>query len=147
MASKKLWIFRVSGGEPFRITPKGNPPMIHDGGAEGIVKCLCTEDQAAELEAEMASHGVSVSKHCPTETPEQKQERKDLLQVLGGERNFPCGRCPECAWFDPHLESLCGAGLAFGKPGWDAGTVKGSMASEKFRGDFAACPLREAQTQ
>jgi hypothetical protein len=147
MASRQLWIFRVSGGEPFRLDPKGNPPMVHDGGAEALLKCLCTEEQADELEAEMVRHGCTVSKNCPAETKEQKEERKNIMQVLGGERSFPCARCPECAWFDPHLESLCGAGLAFGKPGWDDAAVQGSMTSDKFRADFEACPLREGQIQ
>jgi hypothetical protein len=121
--------------------------MVHDGGAEGLLKCLCTTEQANELEAEMRSQGCTVSKNCPTETPEQTQERKSLLEVLGGERNFPCLKCPTCAWFDPHIESLCGAGLAFGKPGWEETAVQGVMSSKKFRDDFETCPLREKQIQ
>lgn len=147
MGSRQLWIFRVSGGDPFKIQPKGNPMMVHDGGPEAILKCLCTAEQAEILERQMRGHGCTVSRHSPSETPEQKRERKDLIQVLGGERNFPCERCPECAWFDPHIESLCGAGLAFGKPGWDDAAVQGAMTSDKFRADFEACPLREGQVQ
>lgn len=144
--SRKLWIFQVSAGESFRLTPDGNPPMVHDGG-RSILRCLCTADQADQLQVEMESHGCKVTANCPSETPEQTAERRNVMQVLGGERNFPSPRCPECAWFDPHLESLCGAGLAFGGNGWDDDAVQGSMASEKFRDDFAACPLREEQTQ
>jgi len=147
MAGKKLWIFRVSGGEPFRLHPKGNLQMVHDGGVENLLKCLCTADQAEDLEAEMLKHGCTVFKNCPMETPEQKTERKNVMQVLGGERPFPCQRCPACAWFDPHLDSLCGAGLAFGKPGWEDDAIKGSMTSDKFKDDFEACPLREGQLQ
>lgn len=147
MRGRKMWVFRVSGGRPFRIQPKGNPHMVHDGGAESLLKCLCTEEQAGQLEAQMAEHGCTVSKHCPTETAEQKEERKNLLEVLGGERNFPCPSCPMCAWFDPHIESLCGAGLAFGKSGWEDAAIQGAMTSEKFQADFEACPLREGQVQ
>lgn len=145
--ARKLWIFRVSGGDPFRLQVKGNPQMVHDGGPEAILKCLCTDEQANVLEEQMLEHGCSVSKNSPLVEPEQKQERENLLQVLGGERTFPCTRCPECAWFDPHLESLCGAGLAFGQPGWEDAAVEGAMTSDKYRSDFEACPLRKDALQ
>ena len=146
MASRKLWVFRVSGGESFKLQAKGNPPMVHDGAREAVLRSICTAEEADDLETQMVRRGSKVSKHCPMETQQQTVERKNVLQVLGGERNFPCERCPECAWFDPHLESLCGAGLAFGKAGYDD-TIKGSMSSEKYREDFEACPLREEQFQ
>ena len=145
--SRKLWIFQVSGGEPFRLTPRGNPPMVHDGGGVAILRCICTAEQADEFQAVMEGHKCTVTVNCPSETPEQTAERKNVMQVLGGQRNFPSQRCPECAWFDPHLESLCGAGLAFGAEGWDDAAIEGSMSRETFRDDFAACPLREEQTQ
>jgi len=143
--SRQLWIFRVNGGESFRLTPQGNPPMHHDGDMS-ILRCLCTTEQAEEMEQEMRRHGCTVLSNCPAETPEQKAERANIMQVMGGDRPFPCARCPECAWFDPHLESLCGAGLAPGD-GWDDDAVRGSMSNGKFRDDFAACPLRKEQTQ
>jgi hypothetical protein len=143
--SRKLWIFQVNGGEPFKLQPDGNPVMVHDGG-RSILRCICTADQAEELEAEMKIHGCAVLPNCPSETPEQNAERKNIMQVVGGDRPFPCTRCPECAWFDPHLDSLCGAGFAKGN-GWDDAAVEGSMSNEKFRDDFAACPLREGVTQ
>lgn len=145
--SRQLWIFRVSGGEPFKVRVRGNPMMTHDGSAEALLRAMCTQEEADILVAEMKTHGCTVTANCPSETAAQTTERKNIMQVLGGQRNFPSQRCPECTWFDPHLESLCGAGLAFGKPGWDDDAVEGSMSSEKFRKDFAACPLREEQTQ
>ncbi len=144
--TKRLWIFRVSGGEPFRMPVAGNPPMVHDGGPEVVLRCVCTEAQADELEQAIAGLGCTVSHHCPMETPEQAQERRNIMQVLGHDRPFPCVRCPECAWFDPHIDSLCGAGLGRGE-GWDDDAVTGSMSNAKFQDDFDACPLREEQTQ
>jgi hypothetical protein len=143
MAGRKLWIYRVSGGSPFQLQVKGNPPMVHDGGAESVLRTLCTEEQARTLEEEMRSHGCTVSSNCPKETREQSGERKNLLSVLGAERPFPCARCPECAWFDPYIESMCGAGRGSG-PGWDPAVRVGSLSSEKFRNDLDACPLKEA---
>lgn len=142
---KQLWIFQVSQGDPFKIQVKGNPIMAHDG-RQSILRCLCTDEQATELVTEMESHGCKVSSHSAQETPEQTAERKNIMQVLGGDRPFPCTRCPECAWFDPHLDSLCGAGFAKGN-GWDDDAVTGSMSNEKFKGDFEECPLRETAVQ
>ena len=144
--SRKLWIFRVTGGDSFRMQTKGNPVMHHDGDIS-LLRTLCTAQEADEVVAEMRRRGCTVLSNCPMETPEQNAERKNIMQVLGGDRNFPSPRCPECAWFDPHLDSLCGAGLAFGKPGWDDDAVTGSMSNVKFQEDFKACPFREEQTQ
>lgn len=147
MGGRKLWVFRVSGGDSFKMQIKGNPVMEHDGGPQSILRALCTEEQAGEVVEGMKAYGATAVGHCSSETLEQRKERKGLLQVLGGERNFPCQKCPECAWFDPHLESLCGAGFAFGKPGWDQDTVEGSLTSDKFREDYEECPLRKAPAQ
>lgn len=140
---RQLWIFRVSGGEPFQIKVKGNPVMRHDGGSESILRTLCTDEQAAELEREMVTHGAQVRAHNPRETEEDKFERRNLLSFIGGDRNFPSPRCPECAWFDPHLVSLCGAGVAPGGEGWEDEAVTIAMDHPKFKEDFGQCPLRE----
>lgn len=140
MSARKLWVFRVSGGEPFKMQISGNPPMKHDGGAEALLRSLCTEEQARETEAQMKELGCRVVAHCPMETKEQAVERKNVLSVLGGERVFPCVKCPECSWFDPHIESLCGAGRGFG-PGWEPDAILGASKNEKYVADLKACPL------
>jgi len=145
VSHRQLWIFHVLGGETLRMNVKGNLPMHHDGDMS-ILRCLCTEEEAEGIKDEMERHGCRVKMNCPMETPEQNAERKNVMQVLGGDRPFPCLRCPECAWFDPHLDSLCGAGFAKGN-GWDDDAVTGSMSNVKFQEDFKACPLREEQTQ
>ena len=142
---KQLWIFQVRNGEAFQAQVKGNPIMKHDGKLS-ILRCLCTKEEATELEETFRGHGCAVESNCPMETSEQNTERKNIMQVLGGTRPFPCLRCPECAWFDPHLDSLCGAGFAQGE-GWDDDAIKGSMSSEKFRNDFTSCPIREQALQ
>lgn len=139
---RRLWIFRVSGGEPFELRAKGNPKMVHDGGAESLLRCVCTAEESKELQKQIRGNGCAVFAHCPSESKAQKTERRDLLQILGGERNFPCVRCPQCSWFDPHLESLCGAGVAHGKPGWDPDTIQASRTRDKFLKDLEGCPLR-----
>lgn len=142
---KRLWVFQVWQGEAFRLQVKGNPVISHDG-RHSVLRCICTDEEADELEATIQGHECKVTKNCPQETETQAKERANLLQVLGGERVFPSPRCPECAWFDPHLDSLCGAGFAPGE-GWDDDAIKGSMTSMKYREDFEACPLREEQLQ
>jgi len=142
---KQLWIFQVRQGEPFELQVKGNPIMRHDGRVS-ILRCLCTEKEAEELKITMEGHQCAVTMNSPQETTEQKTERRNLLQVLGGERVFPSVSCPECAWFDPYIESLCGAGLAKGV-GWEDAAIEGSMSNEKFREDFEDCPLREGAIQ
>lgn len=144
---KQLWIFRVSGGEPFQIQVEGNPPMNYDGRPEAILRTLCTEDQAMALEAEMLTHGCTVEASSPSETPDQKTRRQNIMQALGGDRVFPCPQCPSCAWFDPEIDSLCGAGFSHAGPGWEDVAVEGAMKNERYAADFAACPLREGQTQ
>lgn len=141
---RKLCVFRVTGGEPFRIQVKGNPVVKHDGGADSILRVLCTDEQAHALEKEIRSHGCRVFVNLPVETEDQKRERKNVLTVLGGEKPFPCVRCPECAWFDPHLEDLCGAAIV--GSGWDAESIDGASRNEKFREDLTLCPLRGVPT-
>jgi hypothetical protein len=147
MDARQLWIFRVSGGQPFRIQVKGSPAMKHDGGTESILRTLCTDEQAGTLEQEMRSFGGRVSAYAPRETKEQKAERQNVMSLLGGDRPFPSARCPECSWFDPHLESLCGAGIAPGGEGWADEVVLGTLkADPKHRTDFDQCPLRQEIT-
>lgn len=142
MGSRQLWVFRVTGGDAFDLQVKGNPRVRHDGGAESVLRALCTRDQADELATEMRRRGCRVETYGGGETPEQKEERRNVMAVLGGERAFPCVRCPECAWFDPHIHSLCGAGVAPGGEGWDDDAVEGAMSNPRHRDDLDACPLR-----
>ena len=146
MTKREFWIFEVIGGESFDMQVKGNPVMRHDG-KRSILRSLCTDEQAAELEEEMKGRGCRVKSNSPRETDEQREERDNVLAVLGGDRSFPCVRCPECAWFDPHVDGLCGAGLAHGHPGWDDPAVSAAITNDKFRADFETCPLREETTQ
>lgn len=140
--SRQFWIFRVSGGDPFKVQVKGNPPMRHDGGAESVLRTLCTEEQAQALKREMANHGCRVWAHSPVETDAQKRERANVLSLLGGDRPLPCVRCPECAWFDPLLESLCGAGRGQGD-GWSPEALEAVAGIAKYEVDLGLCPLGE----
>jgi hypothetical protein len=137
---REFWIFEVIGGEEFDLRVKGNPAMRHDG-RRSIVRCLCTDEQAVELEEEMKRRGCRVRANSPRETEEQAHEREDLVGVLGGERSLPCERCLQCAWFDPHLDGMCAAGMV--GLGWTSEAVHQVMTREKFRADFESCPLRE----
>lgn len=146
---RQLWIFRVSGGEPFKLQVKGNPIMKYDGRPNAILQTLCTHAQALTLETEMRTYGCTVEAHCPDESAEQAEKRKNVMHVLGGERTFPSLKCPECAWFDPSIDSLCGAGFSTmgDHKGWDDDTMEGVMTNAKYAADFAECPIREEKTQ
>jgi len=146
---KQLWTFRVSGGEPFRIAVQGNPHMVYDGRPESLLKCLCTHEQALALEAQMRSYGCDVDANSTQETEEQKKKRRNIMHVLGGERTFPCEKCPGCAWFDPEIDSLCGAGFSpmGNRAGWEPEAIEGVMTNEKYAADFQACPLRDRAIQ
>jgi len=144
---KQMWIFRVSGGEPFELTPKGNLPMRYEGQAETLLRCLCTQLEATVLENHMRSYGCEVEAHSPQETAEQKERRTNIMHALGGDRVFPCVRCPECAWFDPEIESLCGAGFSQKGPGWKPEAIEGVMTNPKYAADFQACPIKNRAIQ
>jgi hypothetical protein len=146
---RQLWIFRVSGGEPFELQVKGNPVMKYDGRPNSILRTLCTRAQAMALEAEIRSRDCTVEGNCPDESPAQKEKRQNIMHVLGGELTFPAVKCAECAWFDPGIPSLCGAGFSTigDRKGWDDDAMKGVMTNEKYAADFASCPIRDDQMQ
>jgi hypothetical protein len=139
---KRLWTFHVRNGDPFQLTVKGNPPVVHDG-KQSLLKCLCTQDQAEDLETEMRSHGCTVKSNLPHETEEQREQREHILHVLGDSDSFPCVRCPECAWFDPFTEGLCGAGMSSRDRGfsWEGEVIQERLTDLKFLADWKDCPL------
>jgi hypothetical protein len=140
--TRRLWVFLVTGGTPFEMQVHGNPIMSHDGG-RSILRSLCTDAQVADIEETMRRHGCSVTSSCPSESAEQRAERGHVLAIMGADRPFPTARCPECAWFDAQVESLCGAGVTPEGEGWDDSVVESAMATAKHRADFEACPLRQ----
>jgi len=143
--SRKMWVFLVAGGESFAVQTRGNPAMRHDG-SRSLLRCLCTDVEASVLEETMRRHGATVSRSCPDESAEQRSEREHVLSLLGDGRPFPCTRCPECAWFDPHVEGLCGAGLA-GAPGWTADAIASAKRIGRHHEDFKSCPLQPKDAQ
>lgn len=137
---KQLWTFHVRQGESFAIQVKGNPVMRHDGKVS-LLKCLCTEQEAETLEKEMIGHGCQVEKHCPHEDAKQKEQREHVLSFMGDGRSFPCEKCPECSWFDPSIEGLCGAGMFTNDSAWENKTIEQQLSDKKFRQDWETCPL------
>jgi hypothetical protein len=143
MANKYLYIFRVSGGKPFVLQVKGNPSMKYDGRPECLLRTLCTEEEANQLLTIMREDfGCDVQCNDPLITPAQAEAKRNVMTVLGSDRPFPTKECPGCAWFDPELLSVCGAGLAQGQ-GWEDEAVRGALSSPRFQEDFNKCPLNE----
>jgi hypothetical protein len=137
-----LWIFSVVGGESFVIQPKGNPRMKHDG-TRSVLRCLCTDAQAEELTATIKGHGGKVVTNSPRESPEQRVERNNVFAVLGPDVVWPTNQCPQCAWLDPTIPGMCGAGMLRWKgfEGWDRETILERLAVDKFETDRESCPL------
>lgn len=141
-----LWIFSVTGGEPFRIQVQGNPAMVHKG-TRSVLRCLCTDSQADELVAKMREHGGKIVTNSPRETPEQRVERNNVFAVLGPDTVWPTNQCPQCAWLDPEVPGLCGAGMLRWKgfEGWDREIILERLAIDKFETDRESCPLASMQ--
>ncbi|TFH64299.1 MAG: hypothetical protein E4G90_08380 [Gemmatimonadales bacterium] len=106
------------------------------------MRSLCTDAEAKRVVTEMESHGGKIVAHSPREEEESKEERTNLLKIMGDNPVFPCELCPECAWFDPHLPGLCGAGRAYNSDlKWEPEALTAMMEKEKFKEDFDLCPI------
>lgn len=149
---RRLWIFRVVGGEPFSLTIQGNLPMVHDGKGSTL-QCLCTDEQAEKIEDEILKHGCTIPhKNSPRESSEQRQERKNVFAVMGGDEaapTWPTTACPECAWFSFDIPGMCGAGmLRFqGHQGWPEGLIEKLRGTSKFDQDYEKCPLASIKSR
>jgi hypothetical protein len=139
---KQFWIFVVVGGEPFRIQIKGNPAQRHDGN-RSIIRALITDEMAKDVEVELASHGGTVTlSNSPREEKEAKDQRQNLLKIMGDNPAFPCEQCPSCSWFDPYLTGLCGAGRSYtSREKWDDVVFTEQMKDAKYKQDFDGCPI------
>ena len=138
---KQFWVFQVVGGKPFAIQIKGNPIQRHHGGSS-VLRSLCTDAEAKRVETEMETHGGKVTSHSPREDEETKEERANMLKIMGPDPVFPCELCPSCSWFDPYLPGLCGAGRAHNSDlKWEPEALVVMMEREKFKEDFDQCPI------
>lgn len=137
-----FWVFEVRGGKPVNVQPRGNPVMRHDG-ASSLLRCLCTDAESEQLKVAFEAVGASVKKHSPRETTDQTAERQNLLAVFSGEQVWPTAQCPRCAWLDPQVAGLCGAGLVDRDlPGWGPVVIKSRLLQERPSLDYETCPLR-----
>ena len=140
--AKYVHTFKVSGGTGFTILVDGNPRLEYDGRYMELLRVLCTPLEARQLATLMRQeYGCTVDYKNPEINSEQKQEKQNVLSILGEDKPLPCSNCLECSWFDPHLDSLCGAGAAKGQ-GWDSEALQATVLQVKFAEDLKKCPLR-----
>lgn len=139
---RALWIFAVTSGRPFALKVKGNPMMKHDG-RRSVLRCLCTDEEAKTLIAEMETYECRVVANSPREDAEQKAKRQNLFAILGQDVIWPTQKCPGCAWLDPEVEGMCGAGMLRWKgfQGWGDEAIQERLTVDRFATDFFHCPL------
>lgn len=133
-----LWTFSVRGGKPFSIHPERNPEVHHDGRLS-IWHLILTMDQVAQIETVAASNGATLRWSAEVQTPEQEEERRELLQAQDESMVIPCIRCPSCFWFDLKVDGYCG----FEK--WPREQVEEALdTDDKAQADARECPMRAA---
>ena len=70
---KRLHVFEIAGGKPFRIEMPGNPPLEHDG-KRTVWQYVGTDQQAVEVETSI-SLLCEVTRYCEGQTQELKKGR------------------------------------------------------------------------
>lgn len=140
MDYKQFWIFEIVGGEPFKIGIPGNPVQNHDG-ERTLIRCLIFDSQVKEVQAQLVSSGGKLTlSNSPRETEEDRDQRQNLLKILGEDTALPCAQCPECSWFDPYMVGLCGAGRSYTtKETWASFTEQ--LQVPKYQKDYESCPI------
>jgi len=140
-AYKQFWVFNVVGGKSFALKVKGNPIQRHDGG-RSIMRVLCSDPEAQTVLDTIESHGGVAKAHSPRESEEQKELRSNMLKIMGDNPVFPCEKCPSCAWLDPYLPGLCGAGRAYDSVlSWEPEVLAGMLEEPKHKKDYDECPI------
>ncbi len=77
-SSFRIWTFNISSGPLFKIALPDNPPLDYKGGRE-IWKISATTSTADAVKAMLESLGVAVVRYTERESPEQTEERRQLL--------------------------------------------------------------------
>jgi hypothetical protein len=139
---RQYWVFKVTGGQDFDFQIKGNPIMKYRT-PMSLLKAICTESQAETAAEILREQGCKVEFHTPSETEDQKVERKSVFAILGDGVTFPSVKCPECPWLDPHIEGFCGAGFAQQGKGWDKDAIRERLRVVEYRKAWKECPLLE----
>jgi hypothetical protein len=70
---KRLHTFEIKGGEPFRISMPGNPPLEHNG-KRTLWQYVGTDDQAKDIEINIGLL-CEVTRYCEGQTQELKTGR------------------------------------------------------------------------
>ena len=137
---KRLWTFVLRGGVAFKLAPKGNLPMEHDG-TKSLLKAVLTERRAEETARLIEGYGCEVEFHTEREDDEQKAVRRRLAGVLRDEQVFPTPKCPGCAFFDVLDARYCGVVM------WPKEAVWSLLdrLPEKAKSDLQQCPQKRGK--
>ena len=141
--SHEIWTVQVQGGTPFGLGVAGNPRVEHNGGMS-VFHLVLTEQQAEVIKdiAERRECKIDI-RLMQKQTDGQKSERMALLGIQRGEKCWPCGACPNCAWFDPLIE----VGEPCGHVSWPVETRAAFEGSAKAAKDWEECPVKERLSQ
>jgi hypothetical protein len=77
---QKVWTFEVLSGPPFQLSLPNNPSLTFEG-HRTLWKLVGTRELAVAAEQIMKAIGVKVNCYTEEQTPEQAQERRNLLGV------------------------------------------------------------------
>lgn len=104
---KRVYNLQITGGKPFGIQPRGNPPLEHDG-VKSLGQLLLTEDQFEEVVAQIEVHDAKWTEYNPLPLGEKKQIRKEQQRMANlSLSDLPTHQCPTCAMFEPTSDTFC----------------------------------------
>lgn len=133
-----IWVFRLSGGEPFVglvSIPGTMPVQISHTGKATVHTLGLSEAEAATLGQFLQTKGIQVYWEAQEVNPEQQEE---ISRLHDSEVVFLTPKCPTCFWLDIlSPKSSCGV------EGWTQEMVDDSLDDhEKAVTDLMECPLR-----
>lgn len=141
-APRKVWTFRLSGGEPLDASvswPYSVPTHLFHGG-QGVTSLwmlFITDQEAGALVTSLESRGIHVVAWGEAETEEQRKDRDRLRHLHSDGVVFPTPRCPECFW----LDVTSGDAPACGYILWPPETIRAAVATyERAVEDLQKCP-------
>ena len=99
---KLVWTLRLKGGTEVSVSlPAWGLHQRHNGGTS-VWKILCDQETVDGLAGLLRGTGCEVDVWADPQSPEQKQERMDLLGVQKEGFVFRTAQCAECSFFAPN---------------------------------------------
>lgn len=133
-----IWTLLIRGGNPFRLSLAGSPPLVHDGSFtlwNFMGKVDFRDAVVSFARGLIGSDGTIVLSENETGNDEMAAERASFRNTEG--RSFQTALCPFCSFLDPLVPSWCGL------EDWPPESVEAARALRtKADLDARQCPLR-----